>query len=358
MARAINPTPRSDFSLDARQRADARAALALLTGSGLTLTTAAELALQRRGTVARQTLGVVADRFLLSRVRKTGRGGKALRAATLDSYEAMLRPIVRDWAQQPFCDITRTQLRDWLQQLQTGPSMRRALARACKTLWRWALTEEPPLATADISIGLDMAVSVQSEEDRRVLTVAQAHAILTHGAEWARPALALMLFAAIRPEEIAGRGKPPLDWSAINVREKFIRLPPEITKRGRSRLLEHMPDALWTWLPASDQVPKGPIARFKFHSVRIAARVAAGFCDAQRTILRPWPHDCLRHTAATYLLAYTRDAGKVSMWLGHEGNPALLHNTYRGVLTVDHTHVTHAEAVRYFAIRPGAPVPH
>lgn len=53
----------------------------------------------------------------------------------------------------------------------------------------------------------------------------------------------------------------------------------------------------------------------------------------------------MRHTFATYATAYTEDAAKVSLWLGHEGKPQMLHRHYRGL-------TTKAQAEAFFALRP------
>jgi hypothetical protein len=44
-------------------------------------------------------------------------------------------------------------------------------------------------------------------------------------------------------------------------------------------------------------------------------------------------------------MAYTANAPQVSVWLGHEGNPTMLHRHYRGL-------ATKAQAEAFFNLRP------
>ena len=80
--------------------------------------------------------------------------------------------------------------------------------------------------------------------------------------------------------------------------------------------------------------------------------VAGGFREppkhrhAQAKAIRPWPHDVTRHSFASYAVALTADPGKVALWLGHQGNPTMLHRHYRGL-------ARKADAEKYFAIKPG-----
>ena len=87
-----------------------------------------------------------------------------------------------------------------------------------------------------------------SEGSTKVLTVAQCRQIMTKIEPAYRSAVALMLFAGIRPEEVAGDGKTPLLWESVNVAEKILRIPGELSKTGQTRILENLPDALWAWL--------------------------------------------------------------------------------------------------------------
>ena len=149
-------------------------------------------------------------------------------------------------------------------------------------------------------------------------------------------AIALALFAGVRPEELAGRGKPRLTWAAVNVSERIVRIPGGIAKTGQPRVLEGLPDALWAWL-GSPGKPGDPISPGLSREIGRKGREILG--------LDKWPQDASRHTFATYHVAAFNDPGLTSILLGHEGNPSLLHRHYRGI-------TTQAEAISFWALRP------
>lgn len=126
-----------------------------------------------------------------------------------------------------------------------------------------------------------------------------------------------------------------LDRRTANA-ERIVRVPIECAKTGVGRIIEGLPDALWHWLDAYP--PAGDFA-----SVVSAAKAA----DRARRLagMDEWPHDAIRHTFATYAVAFTGDAARVSLWLGHEGNASLIHRHYRGL-------ATKAQAEAFFALRP------
>lgn len=151
-----------------------------------------------------------------------------------------------------------------------------------------------------------------------------------------RAAVALMLFAGIRPEEVHGQGKPPMTWGSIDFKGKLISVPNECSKSRRRRSIEGLPAAVWAWL-GEPGAPKEPITTALGINITRSAKRTAG--------ITKWPHDALRRSFATYAVALTSDAPKVALWMGHEGNPTMLHRHYRGL-------ATKAQADAFFALRP------
>lgn len=338
-------SPRTDYRLTARQRSDAREALQILSDSGLSLADAARRAVAQTRRIDPVTVAVAAERFFLSRARKANRRGELLRPATLEWYHQFLAPVIRDWGDEPLHRLEPARFTAWLHSLKTGNTFRVSVARASRSLWRWAIEQTPPLAENDATAGLSTVNRQRSDAERAVLTVAQAEAILAAVGN-ARSAVALMLFAGLRPEELTADrpGKPRLTWQNVDPVEKYVRVPAEVSKTGKTRVLEHLPDTLWAWVTPGH--PGDPVAPVNGQTIRDRARAAAG--------LRKWPHDCFRRTAASYLMTFTRDAGRVSEWLGHEGRPTLLHQVYRGVVALDGSRLTKERAEAYFALRPAS----
>jgi hypothetical protein len=321
--------PRRDFALSADQRADARAALQLLEGTGITLCDAVRKALHGRRALRRVTVETAADEFLRTRLINGNR------SRTVDWYEQKLNGIISAFGDRRIDDIDRPQINAWLDSLKVSPGTRAGLARCARALWRWAANQDPPLVSMDATAGLK-TVGPTNRGEARFLSVAHAKTILDGSGPY-RSGLALLLFAGIRPEELAGTGKPLLQWRHVREAEKMIRIPAEIAKTGKPRIIEGLPETLWHWFHrpagAGDDQPISP-----GRTTQLVRRSRA-LLDID------WPHDATRHSFATYGLAFTGDPGKVALWLGHEGNPTMLHRHYRGL-------ATKAEGEAYFALRP------
>ncbi|HLP01471.1 MAG TPA: hypothetical protein VK163_05550 [Opitutaceae bacterium] len=249
-------------------------------------------------------------------------------------YEEMLAVFARDFGEKKLDDITRPKLLAWIKGRSAGSQPH--YFRVVRALFRWAAAQETRL------VGLDPTANVEIEEVRkdktiRFLTVAEAETVLRKDVRH-RAAHALSLFAGVRPEEIAGKGKTWLPWSAVNEEERILRIPAECSKTRRARIIEGLPEALWLWLATIPREERG-------ESVGVAAAQQVARAARSALGLKKWPQDVMRHTFATYAVALTGDPAKVSLWLGHEGRPTLLHTTYRGL-------ATKAQAEAFFGLRP------
>jgi len=318
---------RTDFALSAAQRIDARAAFRLLEGTGITLEEAARRAVSGRRAIKRITIEEAIDQFVRSRL------SNGSRSATVNWYESKLKLFGVHFGKRHFDDVDRAAILDWLGGLKLSLGTKAGIARAIRALWRWGLISEPPLVGVDATIGLQTTAPANSGE-AEFLTVNEVSQIMRAAGPY-RSALALLLFAGVRPEELAGQDKDRLLWQHVKIDEKLIRIPAEIAKTGKPRIIEQLPPTLWAWLePGKDSDPISP------------GRSRQAIERAQDAISRKdWPHDGTRHTFATYALAYAADAGKVAHWLGHEGNPTMLYRHYRGL-------ATKSEADKFFALHP------
>jgi integrase len=314
---------RRDAALSPTDRADARAALALLSGSGLTLEAAARVALEGKSAIRRITVGTAADLFLREKLKRRG--------ATVGFYESKLRGICDVFGEKLMDEVSRADFRAWAAALEVAETTRAGYVRAARALWRWAAAQEPPLAGPAPTTG--MVASVSSDSTPRWLSVPQVRQLLADDSPW-RPALALMLFAGVRVEEVAGTGKPPMTWRCVDRKARSIRVPAECAKvTGRARLVQGLPPAVWAWLkPGKDEEPICPGQAV--NAIKWARRRVPGY-----------PKNALRHTFATYAVALTGQPDQVAGWLGHEGGPRLVHSTYAGL-------ARKAEAQEFFALRP------
>lgn len=315
---------RSDFRLGPTEKADARSALVLLAGSGLTLTEAA-----RRALLAREPRGKIIKRvpvedavrgFIADRHRRQRRG------ATLEYYETQLSRLVAAPFAESWQTITRPELKKWLEGLPGALSTRSMVFRSVRSLYRWAAQQDPPLVGDVPTEGLVLADTGGDRKAVGFYSVEICAGTLGRVVPAALPALALHIFAGVRPEEIAPRfpGKARLAWESLDFDARVVRVPAEVAKTRRSRLIEELPTPLWEWLgrvPVAERA--GPIWALGPEYWRQRMREALGGS--------PWVVDGFRHTFATMCLALTKDAGQVAEWMGHEGKLGTLRNRYVGL---------------------------
>lgn len=330
--RVLSDKPRSNMALTASQREAARAMFRALEGTGLTPEEVVRRALEGRRAVRRVKIGEAIDLFLQSRMAK--------RPRTVTWYGSKLGIFAAAFGDRAVDDVGRGEFRRWLGTQPVSESTKMSYTRAAGCLYRWLADQEPPMAGQDVTAGL--RVTPPRTAEIAFLPVSEVRMILARIAEHHLPAVVVSLFAGIRPHEVADREKPWLKYQAFNHNDQIVRVPGDVTKTGVPRILEGLPEALWRWLPRGGT--NEPIATTLPGEIQEKAAVAAGYGTREKWI-RKWPHDAFRHSFATYALALTGDAARVSGWLGHEGKPSVLHRSYAGL-------TTRAEAERFFGLRP------
>lgn len=316
----------------------------LLRKLGITFEQAQALAAQNAAPKASgKLLSAVMDEFIRARMQA------GIRSASVRWFSTRLSPLYVALGQRQADKIARADLKAVLDRMPVSPSTKNNYARAWGAVWKWGLKQEDPPFLRDVTFGLAPRPNKQERDGAEILTVDDA-AKMMHGIPVAyRSGAAMLLFSGLRPQELWGTDKKPLLWQHINVADRIIRVPAEIAKTRKARVLEGLPDALWRWLTPG--APEQPICPAQSqYLIRLMQRAAGyaklGYGRAGKwEALRSWPHDGTRHSFATYALALTSDAAKVALWLGHEGNSTMLHRHYRGL-------TTKAEAERYFAISP------
>ena len=130
------------------------------------------------------------------------------------------------------------------------------------------------------------------------------------------------IFAGIRPEEVCR-----LDWSNVNMEEKFVEVPDESAKTDIRRFVDMEP-LLVEWLKyyaRRNGVMRGPIVpkhnlRKRLRAMRKAAKIV------------PWPQDAPRRTFASNWLAVQHDVNRLNSIMGHT-SPAMLFKHYNRAVT-------------------------
>lgn len=152
---------------------------------------------------------------------------------------------------------------------------------------------------------------------------------------WA-PAVALMAFAGVRPNELASlAGAEVVRVGDIDFAAQKITIRAEVSKVRRVRILTSLPDNLWAWieplrgLPAEDSV-------------------APASYDVWRRVKRNsgvnLPKDVLRHSFASYAYHFIGAERAVEI-LGHIGGFAVFAKHYKGLSDAE-------TSAKYFAIFP------
>ncbi|MCX6933542.1 MAG: hypothetical protein NTZ29_12825 [Verrucomicrobia bacterium] len=176
---------------------------------------------------------------------------------------------------------------------------------------------------------------IPKEREVKFFSVAQVKTMFSAARADERGMLALALFAGLRPTRL---GELPV--SCVNIQDRTIRVPAEISKTHRSIFLETVtttsiqdfrpgpPSVLWLWLERYKFIP------CKWGKIHRRLRAALG--DV-------WIADGCRHTAATYYCCKYGVPATAEL-LDHADTP-LVKRHYAGT-------TKRAEADAFFAITP------
>jgi len=158
------------------------------------------------------------------------------------------------------------------------------------------------------------------------------------------PFLAIGLFAGIRSAELARLKWENIDWVGGN-----IRLDREITKTNQSRLAPLMPN-LAEWLAPYKDLKGNILASTKS---RYPTTLISPWLASQENPRLPskWIDNGMRHSFASYHLAYTQNAAQTALACGH--SPGMLLGTYK-TITINGESLNQEVAKKYFEIRPKA----
>lgn len=316
---------------------DAETAAALLSGVHLSLTDAARLileTLEESGGVGgcdpkarcRQVLHLGAEALRLSQqtvsfaeaVEETLRA-KAHRAArTLRDIRYYMRRLMRGVSglgERPVRAISPGECAAMLERVYPTPSQRRKaraiLSGVFSTMRKRGFCGDNPVAGVDAPVVREQEILPLSLE--KVNTLVETAKQEKHRA--CLPALGLMLFAGVRPEEVTR-----LTWGDIDQEEEEITIPARHSKTGGGRhiaicaplgrLLAQPADA---YTPETRICPRGWKRRWQ------QLRRAAGFAK--------WVPDTLRHTYASYYIKHYHDPGTLQLYMGHR-DQSLLRTRY------------------------------
>lgn len=313
-----NNEGRAAFDLAQGERDDARIAIDLLKPHGVNLRQAAQFYLNNLDVLKSEKLvsDVVAE--LIAVKQKDGRSDRYV-----NDIQVRLRGFAAAFPDRHIHEITTPDLEEYLRSLNVGAVSRNNTRRLLVVLFghavkcRYALRNPAP----------ETERATVTMEKPGILTILEAKKLLEAASADILPAIAIGLFAGLRPESEIWR----LDWSQIDLKGKTIDVSK--SKNTSSYRFVDIKPALTAWLKthAKAKGPVSPIGRAYFRKVQESRETAAGKLEeAGKTAenLRSWPSDCLRHTFASYAYPIW-GAERVSEQLGHGGSLQMLHRHYR-----------------------------
>lgn len=257
-----------------------------------------------------------------------------LRVLSQNNQQRRVNTFVNSVPNLRVCDFTHDVIEDFLTKRKVSPLTRDNDRRAISGFFSWCI--ERPRRWISANPCREIRIAKQEKEPPAVLTVEQCETLLRTAERFKdgkhAPFVAVALFAGLRPFEIVR-----LNWSAVNLKDREIRLEGVQTKTGRPRVVE-ICDALLAWLKAYKNRPffvPGWLKDFR----KIKESIGYGV----KPELKPWVPDVLRHTAISH---YFRNAGSYGKTAEQFGNSeSIIKNHYQGRVSSDDTKA-------FYALRP------
>lgn len=223
-----------------------------------------------------------------------------------------MQKAVPEWSLIPLSEWDSERCRSLL--LQTFPTKRGRNKGFGKldSLFRYAIahrwcTENPMRALHHEKI---------EEPEIAILSMPQLEALLTAassmGYQHCAPAVGLMLWAGIRPQEVAR-----LCWGDIDLQEQVIYIKPQHSKTGGARCCTIQP-ILLRWLRRfrpKEVTTDTTITPAKWTRLWRDLRLESQLC--------PWVNDTLRHSFASYYLKHFGDLEQLRLEMGHSNTHQL-----------------------------------
>lgn len=238
---------------------------------------------------------------------------KKLKPRSISAYKDTLTPFAEDHDGLTAAQVTQDDVVDWLDEDAWAPSTTLHHQVNLSVFFNWALAKKW-LGVVPTE-GLDKPTL--DDRPPAILTVDQLAAILTSATQHPElapliPTIAIGAFAGLRTSELS-----QLTWEEIDLEERNIEVTAAKSKTRQRRIVT-ITDNLLTWL--TPYVSKGrawpPNRRKRFPELLEAAGI------------KEWPKNALRHSFASYHLAFHQDAGKTAHQLGHRDSQ-MLYDHYR-----------------------------
>lgn len=233
-------------------------------------------------------------------------------------------------------EIATTEVDQWLRHLSDRQSGRSLSATTRNNFRRLLMVAFNFAKKKGYCVGNAAKESEGAKEIKRavgVLTIQQSADLLANADARIVPAIALGLFAGLRPESEGLH----LDWSHIDFSDDTINVEPDRTKVESSARFVDMSENLVAWIrPYRQQSGRVFPSLTEYYTLLRKARKDAG--------IEMWPHDALRHSFGSYHYGAYQSAAITQAQMGHS-NARIFFRHYRKPMKK-------ATAERYWKIAP------
>jgi integrase len=248
-------------------------------------------------------------------------------APYLKDLQCRLGQFANTFGDRPVCEIRTDEIDDWLRGLNVSPVTRNNSRRVLRTAFSFAkargyCVENPASSSAEAK---------EIEGTVGILTVAETARLLEAADAELIPFIAIGAFAGLRRAELER-----LDWSEVDLETGLITVQAVKAKSARRRFVKIHPN-LATWL-APYAAHRGLVTPGNCRNMLEATRARAGIAH--------WPCNAMRHSFASYHLAYFKNAAALALELGHTDEGLVFHH-YREI-------VKPKDAERYWNLVPSA----
>lgn len=232
-------------------------------------------------------------------------------------------------------DVTPDVVQDFLDNLKLSPVTRDNYRRDISGFFKWCI--QRPRRWTLVNPCTEAHVDKAERRPPTILTVEQCKALLKAAEPNAlAPYVAVCLFGGLRPFETSR-----LTWDAVNLKDREIRLEANQTKTGRARVVT-ICDTLLAWLKAYKGQPFFPLGWHKrFRAVKRV--VGFGTPEDEKSKLKAWQPDVMRHTAISHYFRKTGSYGQTAEQFGN--SEAIIKNHYQGRVSSDDTK-------KFYALKP------
>ena len=247
-----------------------------------------------------------------------------------DDLRIRLNLFEQAFENRPLSSLTSEELQVWIDS-RGNKTTQANYRRILNVLFNYAKKKEI------INVNpIDKVDSVKAQTAKGFLTVEETAALLHHCPAEIIPAVAIMVFAGVRPDAQNGE-MSRLTWKDVQFRKKSIRLDSEITKTDSTRSVK-MSDNLIAWLEPHKQVAGNIVVNYnRFKKLFKQARQDAGVYDN-------WIHDATRKSFTTYHVELTGNEHETMTQTGHT-NVKTLRDHYKGLADKE-------DAEAYFSLVP------